>query len=135
MTSKQSNSKQLLVALNAAKVARDLAEEAFRDAQKAVLEYLDETDQASLTVRMPNGGHPVNITGTKVVSTTLKIDENGLREEVGGPKWRTISKRVLDRSLLENAIVRDKFDPTILARYSDEVPRKPYVRLSTKEVK
>ena len=120
---------QLLLALHTAKQEKDVSEKRYKEAQQEVINYLDG---ASLdTQRIEHGG--MAITGTKVESTTLNIDESALHEEIGDTKWHTISRRVLDRKLLEDAVMRDRIDPTILARHSIEVPRKPYVRLTAKE--
>ena len=120
-----------VLALHNAKVVRDNADDAYKEAAKTYMAALDAEGIESLSTVYKGQ----RITATKVQSSTLKIDEDGLAEAVGPQKWVTISKRVLDRKLLENAVVADKFDPNLLAQHSEEVPRAPYVRVNVKAVK
>jgi hypothetical protein len=128
---KKEEIKQAVLTLHNAKIVRDTADDAYKEAAKAYMAALDAEGLDSLST-VHKGQR---ITATKVQSSTLKIDEDGLAEAVGSQKWVTISKRVLDRKLLEDAMMRDRIDSTILTRHSDEVPRAPYVRVNVKAVK
>ena len=123
--------RQLLLDLHRAKVKREEVEVVYKDAAAAYLAALADNEMDTMTTEWRD----LRIIGTKVQSSTLKIDEDGLAEAVGPQKWVTISKRVLDRKLLEDAVVSDRFDPNLLAKHSEEVPRAPYVRVTVKEVK
>ena len=92
---------------------------------------LDNQDMKSHTVEHKD----LILMGTKVESSTLNFDEVALQEEIGDHKWRTVSKRVLDRKLLEDAIAKDRISPSIVARHSEEIPRKPYIKLTVKAKK
>ena len=123
--------RQLLLDLHQAKVKREEVEMAYKKASKAFLAALADNNMDTMTTEWRD----LRITGTKVESSTLKIDEDGLAEAVGSQKWVTISKRVLDKQLLEDAVVKDRISPTLLADHSTEVPRTPYVRVNVKAVK
>lgn len=123
--------KAAVLDLHKAKVVRDTADDLYREAAKEYMAALDKEGIDSLSTIYKGQ----RITATKVQSSTLNIDENGLSEEIGPSKWTTISKRVLDRKLLEDAVTKDRIDSDLLARHSDEVPRAPYVRVTVKEVK
>jgi len=123
--------KQAVLTLHNAKVVRDTADDLYKDAAKKYLAALDGEGIDSLST-IHKGQR---ITATKVQSSTLNIDEGGLSEEIGPSKWVTISKRVLDRKLLEDAVTKDRIDAGLLARHSNEVPRAPYVRVTVKEAK
>jgi len=120
-----------LVEVYRAKRSRDDAVRRYQDAQEAFLAQLDGSD--SDQDRHETDYNGIKITGSKVTSSTLDIDEEGLREELGEERWRAVSRRVLDRKLLEDAIVRDRIDASALANNSREVSKKPYVRLTIKE--
>ena len=120
--------RQLLLDVHRTKVNREEAEAAYKKASKAFLVALADNDMDTMTTEWRD----LRITGTKVESSTLKIDEDGLAEAVGSQKWVTISKRVLDKQLLEDAVVKDRVSPTLLADHSTEVPRAPYIRVGVK---
>ena len=122
--------RQLLLDLHQTKVKRDEVEAAYKAASKAYLAALSDNEMDSMTTEWRD----LRITGTKVQASTVKVDEEALAEAVGSQKWVTISKRVLDMKLLEDAVVRDRVSPTLLAQHSTEVPRAPYTKVTVKAV-
>jgi hypothetical protein len=67
---------------------------------------------------------------TIVRPTTLKINEAGLEKALSPAQWKLITKKVVDKKALEDAVVRGKIDPTVVADNSNEVASKPYLRIT-----
>lgn len=70
------------------------------------------------------------IKGTLVEGTTLTLDEEGLKAALPTATWNKITRQVLDKELLEANIVTGKIDADLVASFTEEKPRKPYVRVS-----
>ena len=71
-------------------------------------------------------------TATIVRSSSLKFDEQGLAGAMSPSMWTQISRRVLDSKLLEDKVARGSIDVDTVAKYSEEVERKPYLKLTKK---
>ena len=122
-----------LAILEHAKRERDKAEVRYREALK---NYEGELVKNNLTTHsLENLKGNKTVIGTRVVPSTLVIDERGLEEAVGPEKWEAVTKRVLDKKLLEHAIVNDEIQAQTLADNSEEVEKTPYVRVTIKEEK
>lgn len=67
---------------------------------------------------------------TLVRPTQLKFDEQGLQDAVSEAIWRTITKRVIDKKALEDAVARGKVEPSVISKHSKEVATKPYLRIT-----
>lgn len=120
-----------LAILAHAKTLRERAEVHYKNAVAAFREAL-EGEEASKHILAISGQI---IKGTEVRPTTLNIDEAGLEATLGEAKWLRVSKRVLDRKLLEHSILADEVDPDVLTKHSMEVAKTPYVRVTIKKVK
>jgi hypothetical protein len=70
---------------------------------------------------------------TLVKSTSLRINEVALSNELTPAQWRKITRRVLDQKLLEDAVSRGSIDVNLVAKHSTEEARKPYLKLTPKE--
>lgn len=93
-------------------------EELMKTMEKHELETVvvgDEGSEARVTVVRP---------------TTLKINEAGLEQALTKAQWKSITKQVIDKKALEDAVVRGKIDPTVVADNSNEVASKPYLRIT-----
>lgn len=71
---------------------------------------------------------PVKV--TIVRPTQLKLDELGIEKSVSDSIWRSITKRVIDKKALEDAVSRGKVEPYIVSKNSKEVATKPYLRIT-----
>lgn len=71
---------------------------------------------------------PVKV--TIVRPTQLKLDEFGIEQAVSDAVWRSITKRVIDKKALEDAVVRGKVEANIVSKNSKEVATKPYLRIT-----
>ena len=67
---------------------------------------------------------------TVVRPTQLKIDEQALQDAVSEAIWRTITKRVIDKKALEDAVTRGKVEAETVSKHSKEVATKPYLRIT-----
>jgi hypothetical protein len=91
----------------------------------AIMEALE------ITVNFSEAG-----TITLVEPTRLTIDEQALRDELiemadGELKfWNRVSTRTLDKKKLEDAISRKFITAELVAKHSENVPTKPYLRVS-----
>lgn len=120
---------QWLTRLASLKEQEALIEKERRDLEERIIHFLDGNESDSIESTVGNE----RLKATVVRSTTLKFDEHGLASELSPHMWREITKRVLDTKALEDKVARGAIDVEVVAKYSDEVPRKPYVRLSRRE--
>jgi hypothetical protein len=58
------------------------------------------------------------------------IDYDGILEALGPVKTRKYQVKVIDKSLLSQAIQAGKVDPEIVAQATSIVPKKPYVTIT-----
>jgi hypothetical protein len=126
---KEESLNRTLAILDHAKRERDKAEVRYREALKGYEGELIKHNVTSHTLDALGR----KVIGTRVTPTTLVIDEQGLAKAVGPEKWEAVSKRVLDKKLLEHSIVNDEIQTQQLADNSEEVAKTPYVRVTTKE--
>lgn len=80
------------------------------------------------TITLGEEGATVKV--TIVRPTTLKIDEEGLKEALPKVVWNSITKTSVDKKALEDAVVRGKIEPSVVASNSKEVASKPYLRIT-----
>jgi hypothetical protein len=121
----------LLVALRQAKVEAEAASNRVEELQAALIEEMKATGDP--TVHTQLGGEA--ITGTLVEATRIKVDEAKLAKTLGADLWNKVTKKVLDKEKLEQQIAAGKVNPTDVAAVSEELPNKPYVKVTAKEVK
>lgn len=103
---------------------KDEAEQRFRDQERKVIEVLQAKNQASAT----GGGWRAKV----VRKTNVKINEESLKKALGADVWRKVTKTVLDKPRLEEAVTNGLVDPVVVAAHSDVVTVKPYVLLTKK---
>ena len=109
-------------------IADDMAslDERLNKVKKTLMEKLESAELETLTV----GEEGSEIKVTIVRPTTLKLNEAGLEKELSPAQWKLITKKVVDKKALEDAVVRGKIDPTVVADNSNEVASKPYLRIT-----
>lgn len=66
---------------------------------------------------------------TLVEAARIVIDEERLKKALGADLWNKVTKRVLDKSALEDQMAQGVVDPVVVAQCSDEKPNKPYLRI------
>lgn len=84
------------------------------------------------TIKVGEDGSSTKV--TIVRPTSMEFNEEGLKESVSDSVWRQITKLVLDKKALEDAVARGKVSVDIVAENSKEVAKKPYLKI-TKEKK
>ena len=103
-----------------------LLDERLTKVKKTLMEKLESAELETLTV----GEEGSEIKVTIVRPTTLKLNEAGLEKDLSSAQWKLITKKVVDKKALEDAVVRGKIDPTVVADNSNEVASKPYLRIT-----
>lgn len=94
--------------------------------KEKIFKHLEDNELETLTV----GEEGDEIKVTIVRPTTLKFDEEGLKESLSSAQWKSVTKQVVDKKALEDAVVRGKIDPSVVADNSKEVASKPYLRIT-----
>lgn len=109
-------------------IADDMAslDERLTKVKKTLMEKLESAELETLTV----GEEGSEIKVTIVRPTTLKLNEAGLEKDLSPAQWKLVTKKVVDKKALEDAVVRGKIDPTVVADNSNEVASKPYLRIT-----
>lgn len=127
-------SRRLALTKRLTKLAELKAEIARLDAEKRaieseVLEAMEEAGITTMEWEDDRGMHQA----TTVYSSTIKIDADALEEELPARTWQSITRRVLDEKVLEDKVARGIIDIEVVAAHSTEVPRKPFVKVTTKK--
>lgn len=112
-----------------AKRAKEVAEERFSEAQQDLLDVLGDQKSAWANV------DDMRVTVTQVEQSRVVIDESRLKKCLGAPVFNKITKRVLDKELLQDAITRKEVDPVKVAQCSEEIRSRPFIRMSAKVIK
>lgn len=111
--------------------AKQVADEVARELDAAKVELIAAMDDAGLDkLTAEVDGHYVG--ATKVVGTRIVIDETKLKKTIGAPKWKKVTKEVLDKELLEAHVTTGDIDANEVAMCSEEHENKPYVRVNDK---
>lgn len=101
-------------------------EKKIAEVKEKLMEKLENSELETITV----GEVGAEVKVTIVRPTTLKIDEAGLESALTKPQWKLVTKQVVDKKALEDAVVRGKIDANIVAENSKEVASRPYLRIT-----
>lgn len=113
----------------------DLAEENEVEAQRIakLVQQLDKNKaeviaelEARGTQALEHGGYRIN----GVWANDTWIDETGLLLDLPKPLRKKVTKRVLDKKRLSQAVQAGEIDPVVLAAHSGTKPKKPYYRFT-----
>lgn len=72
-------------------------------------------------------------TATYTQRTTNQINEKGLRKALGARVYDKFTEKKLDRKALETAMSDGVVDPSVVAKYVDQVPGKKYLTYRVKD--
>jgi hypothetical protein len=72
-------------------------------------------------------------TATYTQRNTNKIDEKGLRKALSARVYDQYTKKVLDRKKLEVALSDGEVDPTVVARFVEQVPGARFLTYRVKD--
>lgn len=70
------------------------------------------------------------VKATLVERSLTRYDERGLAKALGAPVWNKVTKRVLDKPKLEDAVDKGEVDINVVAQHATVVPSKPHIRFS-----
>lgn len=104
----------------------DVHERKVSQAKEALFALLEKHEME--TVKVGEDGESVKV--TIVRPTTMEFDEAGLKDSVSESVWRQITKLVLDKKALEDAVARGKVSVDTVAQNSKEVAKKPYLKIT-----
>jgi hypothetical protein len=100
--------------------------DALEKTKTKLMEYLEKNSLDTVTV-----GDEEDITKVTIVRPTkLVFDESGLESALTKPQWSSITKRVVDKKALEDAVARGKIDISVVEQNSKEVGTKPYLKIT-----
>ena len=102
------------------------AEYAIASAKTKIFDSLESNEIETVTV----GEEENQVKVTIVRPTTLKFNEDGLQKSLTPAQWRQVTKTVLDKKALEDAVARGKVDIGIVGKNSEEVASKPYLKIT-----
>lgn len=63
-------------------------------------------------------------------NSSLVIDEDALRKELGEKLWAKVTSQTLDKKRLEALIDLGEIDPVVVAQVSREKPIAPFIRIN-----
>lgn len=109
-------------ALAELKALADAALLRFEEQQERVVKLLEQQGRKSAT----NG----SVRARLVIGSSTRYDERGLAKALGAPVWNKVTKKVLDKGKLEDAVDKGDIDLNVVAQYATVTPNKPYIRLT-----
>ena len=94
--------------------------------KKKIFDALESNEVDTITI-----GESASETKITIVRpTSLKFNEETLKAKLSANQWRQITKTVLDKKAVEDAVARGTIDISIISANSVEVASKPYLRIT-----
>ncbi len=94
--------------------------------KKRIFDALESNEIDTITIGESESETKITI----VRPTSLKFNEEKLQEKLSDKQWRQITKYVIDRKAIEDAVARGIIDISIISANSVEVASKPYLRIT-----
>lgn len=111
------------------KRARDEAADAFKEAEAGVIEAFHHAKEHTVAVVVDG----TEVLGTLIDdSSTVEIDWDALRQDIGDDTYERLLVKSPDRGLLEALVTTGEIDGALVAKHSTLKPRKPYVRYTAR---
>ncbi len=95
-------------------------------AKKKIFDALENNELDTITIGESESETKITI----VRPTSLKFNEEKLQEKLSDKQWRQITKSVIDKKAIEDAVARGTIDISIISANSVEVASKPYLRIT-----
>lgn len=95
-------------------------------AKKKIFDALENNELDTITIGESESETKITI----VRPTSLKFNEEKLKEKLSDKQWRQITKSVIDKKAIEDAVARGTIDISIISANSVEVASKPYLRIT-----
>jgi hypothetical protein len=110
---------------------------ALKDEKTALDARLSAAQERLVALMLADGRKSVHVgdgqhgyRATLVESKTLEVNEPGLRKALSAPVFDRLCDLRLNRRKLEKAVAEELIDARVVAIYTSEVPKTPYVRFS-----
>lgn len=100
------------------------------EAQRLLSELLTRNRRKSYEFQ--DGDYRVR--ATVVRGETTKIDEAGLKKELGYRLFNKVTKRVIDNKKLQDAMADGTIDPMAVGKHVEVKENRPFIRISKSEV-
>ena len=97
--------------------------------QADVIATLDAEEQKTFRYETDDG-RPVTM--TRVQAEKMHVKEKGLKKALGAKAWNKVTKRVLDEDKLMAAIQDEVIDITTVAKHTEYIPNRPFVRFTVR---
>ena len=94
--------------------------------KKKIFDALESNEVDTITIGESESETKITI----VRPTSLKFNEETLKAKLSANQWRQITKTVLDKKAVEDAVARGTIDISIISANSVEVASKPYLRIT-----
>lgn len=104
------------------KARAEAASAAFEEAQAHLVKEFQAAGRKTLRYG--------SLKATLVERAVPKYDERGLAKALGAPVWNKITKKVLDKAKLEDAVSNGDIDVNVVAQYTTIQEQKPHLRFS-----
>ena len=124
-----SASEVLIEAYEKAREDVDRANARLRGVEAAILDYMEEHQRKTIAVAKDGK----QFTATYTQRTTNKIDEKGLRRALSARVYDKYTTKKLDKKKLETALSDGEVDPTVVARFVEQVPGARYLTYRVKD--
>jgi predicted CopG family antitoxin len=124
-----SASEVLIEAYEKARKDLDLAQSRLKGVEAAILDFMEDHQRKTIAV-VKDGKQ---FTATYTQRNTNKIDEKGLRKALSARVYDQYTKKVLDRKKLEVALSDGEVDPTVVARFVEQVPGARFLTYRVKD--
>lgn len=116
----------LLRVLANIKAAKEALEEQHAQIQERLIVILDSQDKTTLQADMGQGQ---KVKGSIVRAERVVYDEDALAAALG-PNWDSVTKRVLDKGLLEASVKTGAISGEVVASCAEIKPNKPYIKIT-----
>lgn len=116
-----------LIALAKIKAAQDALAKEKSEVETRLLKELVSKGIKTLDVILTDS---VEVKGTVVQPERTTIDADGLERDLTKKQWEAVSKRVMDKELLEAAVVQNIVDINVVQAHSETKPTKAFVKVT-----
>lgn len=122
----QTSRQELLTQLAVAKQNLAQAQSTVKDLEKQVLSIMETEQRKTLSATVGESKYRI----TYVRSSTVSVDEAGLKKALGARAWNTLTDRKFSRKKLEAALENDKIEVEKVTPFLTEKHGSAYLRIS-----
>lgn len=96
------------------------------DLQNQILKDMQAKARKSISADVAG----VKVKATYVQGYSTKINEDGLKKALGATRWVKVTKMVVDKKKLEEAMSSGLVDPMVVGQHVQQTPNQPYLRVT-----